>query len=272
MNRIGVLSAAAGLTGWAARLLFASGLGCAIVGVHIALFQSLGHRDPGPLWISGLVLIGSGAAGSLAGFITVMALRSERRRVRMPADPGWYIYPWILFLGATVALLCLSCGLRLVGDWQRSDTTVVATASGCSSDTGDSGTSYSCTYDWDWNGVHHRQDRQANGQYEDGHLVQLWIDPVTGGADDHAITAMTYSFIGAGIVGLFDLFLSWVIAREVAELRGQFGAWCRRQVWWSSPPERRAGTLEPQPAESAIDDAHPPYASAVVEDARPPGY
>ena len=257
------LPAAAGLTGWAARLLFGSGIGCAIAGLYIALFQSLGERDPGHLWVLGLSVMGVGAAVSLAGFIGVFALRPNRGTPPVTADPEWYGYPWLLFLGTAVAMLCLSCGLRLVGDWQRSNVTVTATVSGCTSDSSESGTTYSCTYDWDWNGTHHTQHRASNAQYEDGRPVELWIDPVTGGADDHSVTDMVYSFLGAGLIGLFDLFLYVRIGMEVAGRREHFRAWLTYQAWWRRPPEIRA----PEPGSEPEPAAEP-----VIEDARPSGH
>jgi hypothetical protein len=270
MIRIG-LSAAAGLTGWAARLLFVSGIGCTVVGLYIALFKSLGERDPGHLWLLGLTVMGFGAAGSLAGFTVVFVLRPNRAHPPVTADPEWYGYPWLLLIAAAVALLCLSCGLRLVGDWQRSNATVTATASGCTSDSSDSGTTYSCTYDWDWNGAHHTQGRPANAQYEDGRSVRLWIDPVTGGADDHSLTDMVYSFIGAGAIGLFDLLLCVGVGIELVDHREHFRGWLTYQAWWRRLPGRRRP--EPGPsAEPVIEDARPPYAAGVIEDARPPGY
>ncbi|HEU5331899.1 MAG TPA: hypothetical protein VFU73_04035 [Actinocrinis sp.] len=266
MIRIG-LSAVAGLTGWAARLLFVSGIGCTIAGLYIALFKSLGERDPGHLWLLGLLVMGFGAAGSFTGFIGVFILRPNRNDPPVLVDPEWYSYPWMLLIGAAVALLCLSCGLRLVGDWERSNVRVTATVSGCANE---SDTTYSCTYAWDWNGVHHQQGRAANGQYEDGHPVQLRIDPVTGGADDHSLTDMVYSFIGAGAIGLFDLLLCVGIGLEVADRRQHFRRWLTYQAWWRRLPDRRRPVPEPS-AEPVIEDARPPSAG-VVEDARPPGY
>lgn len=268
MTRIG-WSVAAGLTGSVARLLFVSGIGCAIAGLYIALFRSLGERDPGHLWELGLQVMGFGAAGSLIGFIGVFALRPNRGRRRV-VDPEWYGFPWLLLLGTAVALLCLSCGLRLVGDWQRSNVTVTATVSGCTANTGDTGGAYECTYDWDWNGTHHTQGRRpADAQYYDGHPVQLWIDPVTGGADDHGLTAMVYSFVGAGLIGMFDLTLCATYGIEVLESRGSFRRWLIHQAWWRRLPAR---PRPKPPAEPVIEDARPPYAAGVIEDARPPGY
>ena len=269
MIRIG-MPAAAGLAGWAARLLFVSGIGCTIAGLYIALFRSLGERDPGHLWLLGLLVMGFGAAGSFAGFLGVFALRPNRGDPPVHTNPEWYWFPWLLVLGTAVALLCLSCGLRLVGDWQRSNATVIATASDCTSDTSDSGTTYSCTYDWDWNGVHHTQGRPANAQYDDGRPVRLWIDPVTGGADDHSLTDMVYSFVGAGSVGSFDLLLCMGIGIEVVDRRAHFRRWLAYQAWWRRLPARRDHP-EP-PAEPVVEDARPPYAAGVIQDARPPGY
>jgi len=268
MTRIGV-PAAAGPAGWAARLLFVSGIGCTIVGLYIALFKSLGERDPGHLWLLGLSVMGFGAAGSFVGFIAVFILQPNRGNPPVTADPQWYWYPWVVLIGTAVALLCLSCGLRLIGDWQRSNVAVTATASGCTSDSSDSGTTYSCTYDWDWNGAHHTQARPANGQYDDGSPVQLQIDPVTGGADDHSLTDMVYSFIGAGAIGLFDLLLCVGIGMEVADRRGDFRRWLTYQAWWRRLPERRRADPEPT-AEPVIEDARATYAAGVIEDARPP--
>jgi hypothetical protein len=257
MIRIG-WSAAAGLAGWAARLLFVAGLVCGIVGLYIALFPSLGLRDPGHLWLLGLTVMGFGAAGSFLGFISVFIMRPNRGDPPIRANPEWFTYPWLLFLATAVGLLCLSCGLRLVGDWQRSNVTVSATASGCASDTSDSGTTYSCTYDWDWNGVHHRQDRPANAQYEDGYQAQLWIDPVTGGADDHNLTTMIYSFIGASLIGLFDLLLCVGIGIEMFDRRDNFRAWLIHQAWWRRPP---AGPVieDARPAADAVPSDSVPY-------------
>lgn len=267
MSRIS-RSAAAGLTGSVARLVFVSGIGCAIFGLYIALFRSLGDRDPGHLWVLGLHLMGFGAAGSLVGCIGVFALRPNRGKPPVTADPEWYVLPWLLLLGMAIAMLCLSCGLRLVGDWQRSNVTVTATVSACASDdTSDSGASYVCTYDWDWNDTHHTQSRPADAQYSDGRPVQLWIDPVTGGADDHGFNTMVYSFVGAGLIGMFDLMLCVAFLAEHDD--GSFRRWLIYQAWWRRLPARRP--VPKPPAEPVIEDARPPYAAGVIEDARPPG-
>ena len=261
-------SAAAGLTGSVARLLFVSGFGCAVVGLYISLFRSLGERDPGHLWVLGVHLVVFGAAGSLVGFIGVFALRPNRGHPPVTTDPEWYGFTWLLFLGTAVASLCLSCGLRLVGDWQRSNVTVTATVSACrSDDSSDSYGAYVCTYDWDWNGTHHTQGRPADAQYYDGRPVQLWIDPVTGGADDHGVTTMVYSFVGAGLIGMFDLTLCVVFFTEHL---GGFRKWLIHQAWWRRLPERRP--VPKPPAEPVIEDVHPSYAAGAIEDARPPGY
>jgi len=270
MIRIG-WPAAAGLTGSVARLLFVSGIGCAILGLYIALFRSLGERDPRHLWVLGVHLMVFGAAGSLVGFIGVFALRPNRGNPPVTANPEWYGFPWLLLFGVAVALLCLSCGLRLVGDWQRSNVTVTATVSACTSD--DSSDSYGsdvCTYDWDWNGTHHTQRRPADAQYDDGRPVQLWIDPVTGGADDHGFTTMVYSFVGAGLIGMFDFTLSASLGIEVYEDYGSFRKWLIHQAWWRRLPDRRP--VPKPPTEPVIEDARPPYPAGVIEDARPPGY
>jgi hypothetical protein len=242
-------STPAGIAGSAGRLLFAAGLTGAASGLYIALFASLGARDPGRLWLHGLDTVGIGIAVSVVAFIALCAPRPRRRaepRTR-PARPQWYWYSYLLFGVTAVALLCLSSGLRLIGDWQRSNVATQATVSGCTTDSDDAGTSYSCTYDWDWQGGHHRQNRSAGEQYPDGREVSLWIDPVTGGADDHSVTPIVYSFAGAAGVGLVGLLLYFRIGHEVYEKLTEF-----------------RGAARTTPA--------PPVHETVAEDAQASGY
>jgi hypothetical protein len=266
---------AAGLAGWAARLLFELGLvGCA-VGLYIALFGSLGLRDPGHAWSLGLLVMGIGAAASAIGFIAAFVPWNGRGRRQGTSGERsiWYWGTWLVFGVTAVALLCLSCGLRLIGDWQRSNTTVTATVSNCTSDNSDAGTSYSCTYNWEWNGVQHTQNRAADAQYFDGHRVALWIDPVTGGADDHTYTAMVYAFVGAGGVGVFELLVCIGVVVALYERRHQFRGWLVGLAFWRPVPE--AGTVPSiAPVESTIEDTVPATGAAPdwAEDARAPGY
>ena len=266
---------AAGLAGWAARLLFAGGIGSCAFGLYIALFGSLGLRDPGHAWSLGLSVMGVGAAASVVGFIAAFLPWNGRGRRQGASGERsiWYWGTWLVFGVTAVALLCLSCGLRLVGDWQRSNVTATATVSACATDDSDSGTTYSCTYDWEWKGVQHIQNRSADAQYFDGHHVALWIDPVTGGADDHTYTAMVYAFVGAGMIGLFAL-LVWIGAVvALYERRRDLRGWFAGLAWWRAAAE--TGTAPPiAPAESTIEDAVPANGMAPgwAEDVQAPGY
>jgi hypothetical protein len=276
---------AAGLAGWAARLLFVVGLGSCAVGLYIALFGSLGLRDPGHAWSLGLLVMGAGAAASAVGFIAAFVPWHGRgRRQGAPGERSiWYWGTWLVFGVTAVALLCLSCGLRLIGDWQRSNATVTATVSDCTAGDSDSGTTYSCTYDWDWKGVQHIQNRSADAQYFDGHRVALWIDPVTGGADDHTYTTMVYAFVGAGGVGLFDLLVCIGIAVALYQRRHDFRGWLVSLAWWRTLPEAGAVLADTPPStapvESTIEDTVPAdtvpangVAPGWAEDAQAPSY
>jgi hypothetical protein len=276
MLRIGRV-AAAGLAGWAARLLYAAGFAAGAVGLFIALFHSLGQRSPGHDWMLGFNVMVGGFVVSVLGYIGAFIPGFNRRLSRR--DPNgrsaWYVCPYLVFLSTAVALLCLSCALRLIGDWERSNVTVTATLSDCSTQTSDSSTSYGCTYDWDWNGVHHTQGRPADAQYPDGQLSGLWIDPVTGGADEHSYGDIVFAFIGAGLLGGVDLAVYLFLTVGAFDSRDKLGRWLDDLAWWRElPPREPEPAASTAPAAPVIEDAIPAIGAepAWVEDARPPGY
>jgi hypothetical protein len=278
MLRIGRV-ASAGLAGWAARLLYVAGFAAGAVGLFIALFASLSQRDPGHDWKFGFEIMAGGFAGSVVGFAGAFIRRFNRRPSRREAADRsvWYWVPYLVYLLTAVALLCLSCALRSIGDWERSNVMVTATLSDCSTETTDSGQTYSCVYDWDISGAHHTQGRAAAAQYPDGQQSELWVDPVTGGADDHGYVGIVFSFIGVGLLGGFDLFFLAALGMAMLENTAGLGRWLDDLAWWRELTQPEPEPTPPAPAPPApavIEDAIPMIEDAVpvIEDARPPGY
>jgi hypothetical protein len=270
-----ITRAAWGLSGWAARLLYVAGFVTGAYGVYLALLSSLGQRDPGHQWLVGAEFMGLGFAASILGHIAVFRLYNRRPE---PPDSDtyepWYWIPYAVFLLTGIALLLASCGFRLIGDWERSNVTVVGTFSNCMSQDTDDGTTYTCTYDFDWQGGHYATTGGANGVYEDGTPVVLYLDPVTVRLDDHDAVPIVFAFIGGALFGLFDLFLCAVLAHEIYKLRRNFSRWLADMAWWRPPPRPAPPSPPPPAPEPLIEDAVPVDSRAEpwVEDARPPGY
>jgi len=271
-----------GLIGWVSRSVFVAGFAAGAVGVYIALFASLGQRGPGHDRIVGLEFVAAGFAASRVGrFLAFHPGPPERPRWReIPADrEEWYWHPYWIFLVTGVLALLLGSGLRFIGDWERSNVAVTSTLSDCaldvvtdsnnSTDLKVSSASESCTYGWDWKGVHH----QITLGDEEADSILVWIDPVDGAYDAHSYKPIVLSFVLAGIVGCGDLIACIIVGRRLYERRSAFPGWAADLAWWRTPVDPAAAPTVP--GEPVIEDARPgadagtaPYE---IEDARPSG-
>ena len=59
---------------------------------------------------------------------------------------------------------------------------------------------YYCTCTWTWKGVEHEQAFTTQEQYVHAEQVGVHVDPVTGGADDHALTPIVTLYCCSGFV------------------------------------------------------------------------
>jgi hypothetical protein len=267
-----VAQAVAGLTGWLLRIVFVLSVAASVFGVYLAWFASLGRPGPVHDRLTGTVVMAEALGVSLAAFVLLTVLP----KVRLTVRKAWYLMAYLLFaaLFLTTALP-LSAALRLIGDWQRSNTQVVATVYNCyeTRSTDNDATDY-CTFDWTVNLQQHEQTRQTNGVYPDETNIPIWVDPNTGGADDHGVGFIGLAFIGVFVGLIIDALVSVgiiVISKESKRPR----AWLADMAWWRVPAPSGAASSKPDTAlrTPEIADAIPAWVQpGQIEDARPPGY
>jgi hypothetical protein len=269
-----ITRAAWGLSEWAARLLFGAGIATGAYGVYVALFSSLGERDPGHDWLLGVEFMGLGFTASVMGHIAAFRLYDwQPGRATGDSYKDWFWMPYAMFLLTGIALLLLSCGLRLIGDWERSNVAINGTFSNCTSQTIDNELVFKCTYEWEWRGSHHTVRANADAQHDDGTPVLLHIDPVTGGLDDHDAVGIVVTLLIAGFFGLFVLAFYWTAAEEIYKRRRNFPQWLADMAWWR-PLVRPVPPPPPTVPQLDIEDEAPADSvpATRVEDAQPPGY
>lgn len=264
-----IVIAGAGLIAWLVRLVFLASVAAGVYGVYLAWFASLGQSGPGRDRLAGTIVMGVALGVGLI-FATVLCMPPFRR------DGSRVCYTTVFVLFATVFITTiwpLSAALCSIGTWERSDVQIAATAVSCSTQVdGNDDASYSCLLDWTVDGHAHVQVRTTDGAYPDGTRVELWVDPVTGGADDHDWVPVFWGFFGM-VFGLIpDAFALYLCAAAVPVdcLPGP-GEWAQDMAWWRSLPKRKNPAPAPAPPQAPeIADAIPPSRrQGGVEDAHP---
>lgn len=248
---------AAGI-GAVSRLVFAASVVVGGYGAYLAWFVSLGQAGPGHDRLAGTIWMGIALGASLVACGLVLGVPALRRSAR----PERYGAVYAVFIAVFVSvLLPLSGALRCIGTWERTNTQVTSRATGCfASEDGDGGEAYQCDLAWAVGGRTYTMERYTKGVYSDGTPVLLWVDPVTGGPDDHDWVMVMWCFIFAGVGTVVT---GGVVAVCAEPLGLSPSAWRRARVGRKGKGE----TAQTVPAGSEIRDAV--VGESVVEDARP---